>query len=96
MPPITRRSALQLGGVGLAATVVGGIGLSRQLPSRFDPVSAAAITEPQALTSTGGLLQVRLDAAEGPVTVAGRQATTLSYNGGLPGPTLHLQPGDRL
>ncbi len=35
MPPITRRNVLRLGGVGLAATVIGGIvgmGLSRQLP----------------------------------------------------------------
>ncbi len=34
MPPISRCSVLQLGGVGVAATVIGGLGLSRQLPSR--------------------------------------------------------------
>lgn len=39
MKPITRRGALQLGGLGLAA-VIGGIGLSRELPSRFDPGTA--------------------------------------------------------
>jgi FtsP/CotA-like multicopper oxidase with cupredoxin domain len=39
---------------------------------------------------------VRLEAAAGPVRIAGRPATALSYNGGLPGPTLRLQPGDRL
>jgi len=47
-------------------------------------------------TSTGGALQVRLEAAEGPVRVAGRTATTPGYNGAVPGPTLHLQPGDWL
>ena len=41
-------------------------------------------------------LQVRLEAAQGSVRVAGRAATALAYNGGLPGPPLHLQPGDRL
>jgi len=29
-------------------------------------------------------------------SVAGRDATTLRYNGGLPGPALRLRPGDRL
>ena len=28
--------------------------------------------------------------------LAGREATTLRYNGGVPGPTLRLRPGDRL
>jgi FtsP/CotA-like multicopper oxidase with cupredoxin domain len=28
--------------------------------------------------------------------VAGREATVLRYNGQLPGPTLHVQPGDLL
>jgi FtsP/CotA-like multicopper oxidase with cupredoxin domain len=37
-----------------------------------------------------------LEAREGPVRLGGRVATALSYNGGLPGPTLQLQPGDRL
>lgn len=77
MPPLTRRNVLQLGGVGLAA-VNSGIGLSRQLPSRFDLVSAAALTERQALTTTDRLLPIRLDAGDGPVPVAGRHATTLS------------------
>jgi FtsP/CotA-like multicopper oxidase with cupredoxin domain len=52
--------------------------------------------EPPVLASTDGLLQTRLEAAPGPVRIAGRRANALSYNGALPGPTLHLQPGDRL
>ena len=78
MPPIKRRNALQIGGVGLAATAIGRIGLTRQLPSRFDPVSAADLTERQAVTSTAGLLPIRLDAGDGLVPVAGREARTVS------------------
>lgn len=93
--PISRRRALQLGGLGLAATVVGGVGLATAGP-RFEPVERAGLAEPILLRSTGGTLQVRLDAAEQRVPFAGSEATILGYNGGLPGPTLHLQPGDRL
>ena len=96
MEPISRRRALQLGGLGLASTVIGGIGLARGVTSRFDPATGAALAEPPVLRSTDGELQVRLEAAEGRVRVAGRDATALGYNGGVPGPTLHLQPGDRL
>jgi len=94
--PISRRRAIQLGGLGLASTVVGGIGLGRAATSRFDPVGGAALVEPAALRSTDGELRVRLEASQGPARVAGREATTLGYNGGVPGPTLHLQPGHRL
>ena len=96
MRPISRRRALQLGGLGLAGTIIGGVGLARQLTSRFDPAVGAALIEPPVLRSTGGELDVRLEAAARRVRLAGREATTLSYNGGVPGPTLHLQPGDRL
>ena len=96
MEPISRRRALRLAGLGLARTVVGGMGLAWSVTSRFDPVSGAALAAPATLRSSGGELRVRLEAAEGPARVAGRTATTFGYNGGVPGPTLHLQPGDRL
>ena len=96
MKPISRRRAIQLGGLGLAGTVLGGIGLGRAVTAPLDPVSGATLVEPEALRSTGGELRVRLEAAEGRVRVAGRTATTLGYNGGVPGPTLHLLPADRL
>jgi FtsP/CotA-like multicopper oxidase with cupredoxin domain len=94
--PISRRRALTLGGLGVASTVIGGAGLVRTITARFEPAAGAALVEPPMLASTGGRLQLRLEASEGPVTLAGRQATALRYNGGLPGPTLRLQPGDRL
>lgn len=97
MNPITRRAAVVLGGAGLVSTAVGGTGLWRELStSVLDPVAGESFTEPEALRSTGGLLQVRLEAAQGSHEVAGRRATTLGYNGGLPGPTLRLRPGDTL
>ena len=96
MEPISRRRALTLGGLGVASTVIGAAGLVRTITARFEPAAGAALVKPPMLASSGGRLQLRLEAAEGPVTVAGRQATALRYNGGLPGPTLHLQPGDRL
>nr|MBA2237609.1 multicopper oxidase family protein [Lysobacter sp.] len=62
-----RRRALQLGGLGVAGTLVGGYGLIRQATTGFDPATGAALVEPVIQTSTGGALQVRLEAAEGPV-----------------------------
>jgi FtsP/CotA-like multicopper oxidase with cupredoxin domain len=42
------------------------------------------------------VLWVRLEAAEGPLAVAGQRVTAYGYNGSLPGPTLRPRPGDRL
>jgi FtsP/CotA-like multicopper oxidase with cupredoxin domain len=95
MMPVSRRSALTMGGVGLASTVVGGAGLWRELSSSvLDPVVGETFTEPDVVRSGGGLLEVRLEAALGTHDVAGRAATTMGYNGGVPGPTLRLRPGD--
>ena len=97
MKPMSRRAALTIGSAGLAGTVVGGTGLWRELStSVLDPVAGELFTEPEVLRSAGGLLEVRLEAALGKHEVAGREATTLGYNGGVPGPTLRLRPGDTL
>ena len=52
--PISRRHALQLDGLGLAGTIVGGAGLAGELTARFDPVGSAVLREPSVLRSTGG------------------------------------------
>ncbi|WP_269190891.1 multicopper oxidase family protein [Blastococcus sp. VKM Ac-2987] len=39
---------------------------------------------------------MRLEAVAGRLRIAGREATAYGYNGGVPGPTLRLRPGDRL
>ncbi|MGB3829391.1 MAG: multicopper oxidase family protein [Ornithinimicrobium sp.] len=97
MRPISRRSALTMGGVGLVSAAVGGTGLWQELStSRLDPVVGSEFFEPEVLRSEGGELHVRLEAAMGTHDVAGRQAKTMGFNGGVPGPTLMLRPGDTL
>lgn len=96
MQPISRRRALQIGGLGLASAAFGATGLTWQRTSPFAPADGRALSEPQVLRSAGGSLKTELTAARGRVRIAGADATALSYNGGLPGPTLYLQPGDRL
>ena len=97
MKPISRRTALTMGGVGLLSTVVGGTGLWREVTATgLDPVSGGDFTEPEVLRSRDGGLDVRLEAAMGTHEIAGRRATTLGFNGGVPGPTLRLRAGDTL
>jgi FtsP/CotA-like multicopper oxidase with cupredoxin domain len=97
MEPISRRAALTLGGLGLLSTAVGGTGLWRELSrSVLAPRAGGAFAEPFVVRSRAGLLDVRLEAARSVHLIAGRQATTLGYNGGVPGPTLRLRPGDTL
>jgi FtsP/CotA-like multicopper oxidase with cupredoxin domain len=94
--PISRRRALQLAGLGVLSAAVGGTGLALSGGSRLDAAVGAQLSEPPTLRSQGGVLRVRLEAAEGRMTIAGRQATAYGYNGSLPGPTLRLRSGDRL
>src|SRR5664279_5679969 len=94
MRPLSRRRALQLGGLGVAGIVVGSTGLAWAGTTRYDPVAGENLTAPAILTSTTGNLTLTLEAAAGRGALAGRDATTLRYNGSVPGPTLHLRPGD--
>ena len=96
MRPLSRRRALQLGGLGVAGIVVGGAGLAWAGTTRYDPVLGGNLTAPAVLTSAAGNLTVTLEAAAGSGPLAGRDATTLRYNGSVPGPTVHLRPGDHL
>ena len=96
MPPISRRSALLLGGLGLTGTVAGGAGLWWTLNSRPTAVTGESFRQPPALGSSGGILEANLEAAPGLFPLAGRQAGALGYNGGIPGPTLRVRPGDVL
>ncbi|MET3141314.1 UNVERIFIED_ORG: FtsP/CotA-like multicopper oxidase with cupredoxin domain [Arthrobacter sp. UYEF10] len=96
MQPLSRRSALVLGGLGSAATLTGAAGLLGVWDSSFRPAGGQDLLQPAAVHSEGGRLQVRISAAQGPVRIAGRDATALSYNGSVPGPALFLSPGDLL
>ncbi|MDH6238083.1 FtsP/CotA-like multicopper oxidase with cupredoxin domain [Cryobacterium sp. CG_9.6] len=96
MRPITRRTALLLGGVGAASVAVGATGLTLQastlLPAELN--GGAELTEPTELRSSGGALTVDLEATAGQLSVAGRTVQALGYNGGTPGPTLRMRAGD--
>lgn len=94
MKPISRRQVLVLGGLGTVSIIAGGAGLYFSANSGFAPATAEDFVEPETLRSVGGALQLKLTSAEGPAQVAGRQATALSYNGGVPGPTWRVRPGD--
>ena len=93
VPGLSRRRALQLGGLGLLGIAIGAPGWG---PSAGLALAAESLTEPETLRSENGLLRVRLEVAETSVTLAGRPAHMLTYNGTVPGPTLRLRPGDRL
>ena len=64
------------------------------LPTTPDP--ASLIEQPEERRSSGGTLATTLTAASGPLSIGGRQLTGQTYEGGTPGPTLRLDPGDTL
>ncbi|KRE74911.1 multicopper oxidase family protein [Arthrobacter sp. Soil762] len=96
MQPVSRRQALLLGGLGIAATAAGSAGLIWTLTSREPFVTGSELTQPPEERSTNGQLQVRLEAAPGQIRLAGRPAAALCYNGSSPGPTLRIRAGDVL
>jgi FtsP/CotA-like multicopper oxidase with cupredoxin domain len=62
----------------------------------FQPgADGAELLQPPVLDSRGGRLPVELTAAAG-VRLAGRDTSALGFNGGSPGPTLRVRPGDEL
>ncbi|TFD81540.1 multicopper oxidase family protein [Cryobacterium sp. Sr8] len=94
MQLISRRGILLLGGLGVTATAVGGAGLLWGSSVRTPP--GPRFAEPTELASKAGRLRVRLTAAGGRVRLGDRDASALTFNGGIPGPTLRLKAGDRL
>ena len=96
MEPITRRNALMLGGVGAAAVIAGGTGLTWAWTSGAGQSPGPSLAEPRILRSADGKLTVRLTTAEARVPISGTQVAALTYNGTLPGPTLMVRAGDRI
>lgn len=98
MEPISRRRALQLGGLGLTAAVVGGVGLAWQgsRGTGSETTTAAGWSEPATLASTDGELSLALEATEGRFPLAGSWVRGLGFNGGVPGPTLRVRAGDHI
>ena len=99
--PISRRRALVVGGlgaIGLVTGVTGWIATATADPAAgaFPPdTTGAELLQPPVLDSRDGLLAVELTAAAG-VRLAGRDTSALGFNGGSPGPTLRVHPGDEL
>ena len=97
MEPVSRRSALLLGGAGMLSLTAGASGFWwLRSPTALKTVTGESFLEPKSLKSSAGALDARLVAAASTHRVAGRRATTLGYNKGLPGPTLRINPGDIL
>jgi FtsP/CotA-like multicopper oxidase with cupredoxin domain len=98
MEPISRRSTLALGGLGAVFVLAGGSGLVSVWSARPGILerSGPELTQPQALRSIDGVLDVTLAARSSAVDIGGTMVNALTYNGSLPGPTLWVRPGDTL
>lgn len=109
MEPMSRRTALTLGGIGAAVVVAGGAGLVWMQTNQSSPTTTPTtpgtgtpaapgdkLGEPEVLRSAGGVLDVTLVAAESAVVIGGTSVRALTFNGGVPGPTLVVRPGDVL
>jgi FtsP/CotA-like multicopper oxidase with cupredoxin domain len=60
----------------------------------YDP--DAALTEPEVRRSADGVIETRLRVAYAYKDIGGYRLSLRTYEGGLPGPTLRLRPGDTL
>ncbi|TFB76491.1 multicopper oxidase family protein [Cryobacterium glaciale] len=100
MIDISRRNALILGGVGIGGVAIGGTGFVVNLQSGRPQTSegslGVALVQPTELRSSNGVLTVALESSSQQVSIAGRDVRALSYNGGVPGPTLRVRAGDIL
>ena len=90
----TRRQVLAVGGTGAAAVALAACGGSTTRDR--SPVGGAPLAQPQELASKDGLLSITLRAEAGAVPYGNSHRFAYTYNGGSPGPTLRLRPGDRL
>ncbi|WP_300345888.1 multicopper oxidase family protein [Nesterenkonia sp.] len=96
MSSLTRRQLLALGAAGAGATVVGGAGLWWTTTSGTGDTGGADLIDPEVLVSRDGVLELDLIAAPTRIEVGGREASVQAFNGSLPGPTLHVAPGDTI
>ncbi|MFC5791264.1 multicopper oxidase family protein [Agromyces tardus] len=81
---------------GGAPSPAGGTSGSASPAAPSGSASAATLREPEVLMSADGRLELTLTAALAEVVVAGSPVRALTYNGGLPGPTLRVRAGDRI
>lgn len=94
---MTRRNfVIAVGASGLGTWLTACSGNTNRGPDAPVESSSTPFSEPTSLTSSGGLLEITLRAQ--PTDIVWRDATryAYTYNGSSPGPTLRLNPGDRL
>ncbi len=100
MKPITRRSALTLGGIGTALIAAGGVGLLTTTSGigspGVTPSGESALRQPKLLRSRNGALSLDLRVEQLPVLIGNTSVQAMTYGGSLPGPTLIVSPGDVL
>ena len=97
----SRRSFLGMTGVGMAGLVLASACGAETSDSNIPGVSSktpsgGAWSEPPVLASKGGVLEATLTLAPEMVPYGNGKRWALTVNGTSPGPTLRLQPGDRL
>ncbi len=97
----SRRTVLKVAGGVAAFGVLGGgsylLGTLANQNGLVGPQQQAGKTgQPEVLRSKKGLLEVDLVAAQTIVEIDGVQVSALSYNGSVPGPTLIVNPGDKI
>ena len=99
---VSRRRALAGLGLGGALVAVGGLsacareGRTSAGRADGDAGTGGAFLEPSVLASDGGALDVTLVAEASTVVFGEGSRWALTYNGGSPGPTLRIRPGDVL
>jgi FtsP/CotA-like multicopper oxidase with cupredoxin domain len=98
--PITRRSALTLGGIGAALIATGGVGLLTATSGigshGVTSSGGSALRQPKLLRSRNGALSLDLRVEQLHVLIGDTSVQAMTYGGSLPGPTLMVDPGDVL
>ena len=98
---INRRQSFQMGAIGAAGIIIGGVGLSQTGPP-WTTMSARVsgtgtqLVQPALVRSKNGVLRIELVVSRTEIDMAGTTAQMLTYNGSVPGPTWLVRPGDRL
>jgi len=91
---ISRRNLLIAGGIGAAAVAATATAITLEQASVRQ--NTPTLLEPPMLRSKNGLLEMTLTASYLDRTVDGKNVRMMAYNGSVPGPTIQVQPGDKL
>lgn len=93
MVKLNRRQFITLGVAGTGVALVSNW-LRQDISSQPIPQSSANVAS--VYQSSNGLLELDLEARESLVSLGGKQASLLTYNGQIPAPRLEAKPGDNV